>query len=112
MDAELEPPATELLHWGLGEEFEEPTALFEVNTGALWWVAAEDASDALRFVKEDGEDEAIAQESGVEGIVTTVTSLTLERANELRFFGRGGECRMSTEYNRDPSPRLIACSEW
>lgn len=104
-------PETELLHWGRNEEFEEPTALFEIDTGTHYWVSAESAPAAVAIL--DGEGIDAFEGSDEEGVKTTITSLTLARANELRFFGEGdGDTSMAAEYNRDPSPRLIACEEW
>lgn len=93
-------------------DFEHATQLFTVDSGgACHWVSAENPARALELIGEvdDWQDYICSSE-----IVIKVSSL--EEANKARFFGanndEGQTTRMSHEFNRDPSERLVACSEF
>lgn len=109
---------SDLHHWGRDEEFDNPTGLFEVEFGGdlRYWVSAEDAADALMLVKTNGENEDLMGETLHSGASVEVKSLSLGEANTRTFWhernGKPETTTMAAEFNRDPSPRMIACSEW
>lgn len=107
-------PESELLHWGREEEFDNPTGLFQVEFGndLRYWVSAEDAADALMLVKTNGEDEDLMGETCAAGASVEVKSLTLDEANAKTFLAERESVTMAAEFNRDPRPRVTACSEW
>ncbi|MDX1495015.1 MAG: hypothetical protein R3253_13185 [Longimicrobiales bacterium] len=103
-----------LLHWGRDEEFEEPTRLYEIQVGGIdYWVSAYDALDAASLLRGEaldlGFDDQETFEPGAE-----IKEVEFDQASGLSFINTatGEEWSMAEEYNRDPSRRVIACSEW
>lgn len=95
------------------EETQDPTTyVYEIETGAYYWVIATNPAEALKILDEtmDNWDEECGPGTGN----MTIHVPPLERLNSLCFYdeNENTHARFAAEYNRDPSPRMMACSEW
>lgn len=110
-------PRAELFHWGRDEELDAPVFLYEIdyNDGAcVYWVIALDPLHAAEVLRDAMLDENFDDpDEWTDGKYTARGVGGLEAAS-LKYHGAYGEPDVAfvTEFNRDPSPRVMACSEW
>lgn len=104
------PERPELLHWGKGEEGDFPVFLFSIEDGATYWVIERNALAAVTLLAEQMEDEGFDEPDEFRSL--KVKEVSADEAAGLTFIGESEERSFAEEFNRDPSPRLLACSEW
>jgi hypothetical protein len=104
-------PETELYCWGREEELDEPVLAWKVTLSGcvVYWVAAIGPQQALDLIADI--DDCLT--SGDVQEVHAVQS-DLAQMNDTYLYDEelGTDKTMAAEFNRDPSPRVIACSEW
>lgn len=90
---------------------EQTTRLWQAEVGgAAYWVAATTADEARAVLERDAYEWSEVTDGGRD---VTITECTRERGEKLRFVRDDGtRVPMWAEFERDPSPRFIACSEW
>jgi len=89
--------------------------LYRVDSGATYWVVAEDKNQAISLA---GTEEALALDDPEElkesmsGVI--VKELTEEQAHKSMFLSdeTGEQCSMWDEFQQVDKPCVIACSEW
>jgi hypothetical protein len=85
------------------------TRLYRIEAGgATYWVSALTGADVIALVRAEDGNEC---EPGDFGEARELTDAEAERAT-FRSDEDGADRSMLAEWRRDPSPRVVACSEW
>lgn len=93
-----------------GEDGESPR-VFKVDVGSggcVHWIGARSAAEAFLIANEQDAFDGMWSDDGIE-----IDVVTEQRLGELRFHDEDGKViPLLEEWQRDRSPRYLACSEW